>query len=431
MRYKPSIPSGQPLMADRSCPAPAVGHAPATTAPLVCGLALVTIFIVYGSLYPFVWQRHAGAGDPLRTLLGAWQEWDGRGDLLSNILLYMPFGFLVAHTLPGRAPAWMRAVLAILAGTTLSVCMELTQLYDAGRVTSMGDVYANTIGAATGALASALLGASMRWPFMRELGGNPEASLLLTMFLGYRLYPYVPVIDMHKYLRAVHGLLQQPIPPAFDLTRFVVTWLFIAVLIESLYGFRRWLLLFPMLVSVVFAGRIVIVGLSLTSADAAGAALAFILWAGFLHWLPGRRVVLACGFAGLIVALRLEPFRFGPVPARGFDWVPFWGLMHGSTNVAVQAFFEKFYQYGGLIWLLARSGMSIAGATGLTAGLLFATSYAEIYLPGRSGEMTDAMIAVTIGIAFHLLRDVGLAGSARGRVDYWLSPTGMSPSVMK
>jgi VanZ family protein len=414
MRSEPPAPSGQPLMVDCSYLAPATGHAPATTAPLVCVLALVTIFIIYGSLYPFVWERHAGAGDPLRTLLCTWREWDRRGDLLSNILLYLPFGFFVVHTLPGRAPAWIRAVLAILAGTALSVCMELAQLYDEGRVTSMGDVYANTIGAAVGAITSALLGASMRWPFMRELGGNPEASLLLTMFLGYRLYPYVPVIDMHKYLRAVDGLLQQPIPPAFDLTRFVVTWLFIAVVVESLYGFRRWFLLFPMLVFVVFAGRIAIVDLSLTSADAAGAAMAFVLWAGFLHWLPGRRVVLACGFAGLIAALRLEPFRFAPVPTRGFDWVPFWSLMHGSINVAIQAFFEKFYQYGGLIWLLGRSGMSIAGATGLTAGLLFATSYAEIYLPGRSGETTDAMMAVAIGIAFYLLRGVGLAGSARG-----------------
>jgi len=401
-------------MAGRSRPTPVADHAPATKASLVCVLALVTVFIVYGSLFPFVLQRHAGAGDPLRTLLGTWRVWDGRGDLLSNILLYMPFGFLVAHTLPGRAPARMRAVLAILAATALSVCMELAQLYDAGRVTSMGDVYANTIGAAIGAIASALLGASMRWPFMRELGGNPQASLLLTMFLGYRLYPYVPVIDMHKYKRAVDGLLHQPIPPAFDLTRFVVTWLFIAGLVESLYGRRRWFLLFPMLAFAVFAGRIVIVGLSLTSADAAGASLAFLLWAGLLQWLPARPVVLACGFAGLIVALRLEPFRFGPVPVRGFGWVPFWGLMNGSTNVAIQAFLEKFYQYGGLIWLLGRTGMSIAGATGLTAGLLFATSYAEIYLPGRSGEMTDAVMAVTIGIAFHLLRDAGLAGSARG-----------------
>jgi hypothetical protein len=114
-------------------------------------------------------------------------------------------------------------------------------------------------------------------------------------------------------------------------------------------------------------------------------------------------VILACLFAALIAALRLAPFTFSPAPLRGFGWVPLWSLMNGSISVAMQAFFEKFYQYGGLIWLLRRGGMSLIAATILTAALLFATSYAEIYLPDRSGEITDATIAVMIGVVFHLL----------------------------
>jgi VanZ family protein len=390
-------------MTDRSDLAPAGNHTSQATLPLACVLTLVTIFIVYGSLYPFVFHDPAGNANPFRILLGTWQQWDRRGDLLANILLYVPFGFFVTHTLPSRVPAVVRALLGLLAGTALSVCMELTQVYDEGRVSSIGDVYANAIGSVVGATASALLGASMRWPFVRELGASPNASLLLAMFLGYRLYPYVPTIDLHKYWRAVAGLVQLQIPPSGDLARFVVTWLFIAAVIESLYGFRRWFLLYPMLALGVFAGRILIVDLSLTSADVAGAVIAFILWAGPLRSLPGRLVVLACLFAGVIVALRLAPFTFSAVPLHSFGWVPFWALMNGSINAAIQAFFEKFYQYGGLIWLLRRSGMPLVGATGLTAALLFATSYAEVYLPGRSGEITDAVMATIIGGAFHLL----------------------------
>ncbi|MEA2774574.1 MAG: hypothetical protein QOD93_7536 [Acetobacteraceae bacterium] len=399
-------------MAGRPRPAPPGNHALHATVPLGSILALVTLFIVYGSLYPFQFHPPAGTAGLFRTLFGTWQEWDRRGDLLSNILLYMPFGFLATHTSPGRAPAAVRALLAILAGTALSVGMELTQFYDEGRVTSMGDVYANAIGSTVGATLSALLGVSMRWPFVRELGVNPEASLLLATFLGYRLYPYVPVIDRHKYLRAVDGLLPWLIPPPGDLARFILIWLFVAVIVESLYGFRRWLLVFPILALGIFTGRILIVDLSLTSADVAGAAIAFILWAGPLRWLPARPAILACLFAGLIAAMRLEPFTFSRVPLRGFGWVPFWSLMNGSTSVAMQAFFEKFYQYGGLIWLLRRSGMPLTGATALTAALLFATSYAELYLPDRSGEITDAAMAVMIGAAFHLLRNAALAGSA-------------------
>jgi hypothetical protein len=141
-----------------------------------------------------------------------------------------------------------------------------------------------------------------------------------------------------------------------------------------------------------------------------GATVAFVLWAGPLRWLPRRSTVLACVFAGLIVKLRLEPFTFSPVPLHGFGWVPFQSLMNGSISVAMQAFLEKCYLYGGLIWLLGRTRMPLAGATALTASLLLATSYAEIYLSERSGEMTDAAMALMIGVVFHLLRDAGSTG---------------------
>jgi VanZ family protein len=375
------------------------------TLRLACVLALVTIFIIYGSLYPFVFHPHSDVIGPLQTLIGTVHDWDGRGDLLSNILLYMPFGFFATHTLPARVPAVVRALLAIAAGTLLSTCMELSQFYDEGRVTSMGDVYANAIGSTVGASISAFLGAGIRFPFVRELGANPDASLLLAMFLGYRLYPYVPMIDLHKYLRAVDGLRHWQDPASADLARFVVTWLFIAAIVEALYGFRRWFLLFPALVLGVFVGRIMIVDLSLTSADVVGAAIAAILWAGPLRWLPGRPLVLAALFAGLIITLRLQPFTFSPVPTHDFGWVPFWSLMNGSISVAMQAFFEKFYQYGGLIWLVRMTGTPLGWATGLTATLLLLTSIAEVYLPGRSAEITDATMAVAIGLAFHLLRN--------------------------
>lgn len=384
-------------------PSPTGEPPPRAAVPRVGFLALITIFIVYGSLYPFAFHVPSDATGPFRALLGTLRDWDGRGDLLSNILLYLPFGFVLTHALPARIPVAVRLPVAIVAATVLSSVMELTQFYDAGRVTSMGDVYANVIGASVGAVTCALLGAGMRWPLVGELDRHPDAALLLAAFVGYRLYPYVPVIDLHKYWHAVGGWFLHPVPPPSDLARFAVTWLFIAVVVEALYGFRRWLLLFPLFAAGIFLGRILIVDLTLTPADVIGAAIAFILWAGPLRWLPGRPVVFALLFAGLIAALRLQPFSFSPTPLRGFGWIPFFSLMHGSIGVAIQAFLEKCFQYGGSIWLLRRCGMRLTAAVALTAALLFVTSYAEIYLPDRSGEITDAAMAVGIGLAFRLL----------------------------
>jgi hypothetical protein len=243
----------------------------------------------------------------------------------------------------------------------------------------------------------------MRWPFMRELGAHPTASLLLVMFFGYRLYPYVPMIDMHKYWHAVQPILRTPSLPPDELARFVIIWLFIAVIIHSLYGFRRFLLLFPLLCAGEFLGRVLIIDATLKLTDVVGAGVAYLLWAALLHRMPGRIMLVTTAFVGMIIALRLQPFQFNATP-RAFGWVPFASFMHGSIGVAMQAFCEKFYQYGGMIWLLRRTGVPLPIGTALTAVMLFATSYAECWLPGRSAEITDAVMALVVGGAFALLR---------------------------
>ena len=104
-------------------------------------------------------------------------------------------------------------MIATLIGTALASVIEMAQFHDLGRVSSMGDVYANGIGAGVGAVAAALVGVSLRWPLVRELAANHSAALLLTMFFGYRLFPYVPMIDVHKYWRAVQAMLTTPYLP--------------------------------------------------------------------------------------------------------------------------------------------------------------------------------------------------------------------------
>ncbi|WP_428487670.1 VanZ family protein [Rhodopila sp.] len=404
------VPAVPPRLGYDRSPDPAMpGQQAVSRIPLLCVVALLILFIIYGSLYPFVFIAHPAAGGPVSYLIGTWRDWDARGDLLSNILLYSPLGFFVIRVLPDRLGAPICGMLTILACTTLSICMEMSQFHDAGRVTSMGDVYANAIGSAFGALTSAALGAGLRWPLVAALAECPNAALLLVMFLGDRLYPYVPMIDMHKYWHAVRGMIQHPVLPPEEVARYAITWLLVAMLVHSVYGFRSWCRLFPLFVLGEFAGRILIVNAVLTWPDVAGAAIALVLWAGLLGRMPSRAVILTVAFGGLVIALRLQPFQFSPVALRGFGWIPFWSLMHGSENVAMQAFCEKFVQYGGMIWLLGRTGTPLPGGTGLTAGMLFLTSYAETYLPDHTAEITDAILAVGIGAAFTLLATVDWA----------------------
>jgi VanZ family protein len=51
----------------------------------------------------------------------------------------------------------------------------------------------------------------------------------------------------------------------------------------------------------------------------------------------------------------------------------------------------------------------------LVAGMLFATSWAETYLPGRSAEITDALMTLLIAAGFALIGDRYRGRSIIGR----------------
>ena len=108
-------------------------------------------------------------------------------------------------------------------------------------------------------------------------------------------------------------------------------------------------------------------------------------------------------FSAYIVAERLEPFQFSGY-GRTFGWIPFRSFLYGSVEVNIISFLEKTFLYGALIWLLERSGLRTGVSTILVAFLLFAASWAETYLPGRSAEITDALMALLIGVIIAVVK---------------------------
>src|SRR6202012_1046172 len=87
---------------------------------------------------------------------------------------------------------------------------------------------------------------------------------------------------------------------------------------------------------------------------------------------------------------------------HGFEWVPFLALLRAPIDVGLPAMIEKFFLYGGLIWLLMRAGLRLWRATVAVALLLLFSSFVEMYMPGRSAGITDALLAPLIGTLLRL-----------------------------
>ncbi len=367
--------------------------------------AIIAAVILYGSLYPFTFYHPEGGVGPLKHLVQSWAETPGRGDFIANIFLYLPLGFFLSLAVAGSGRTLPRILLVTLAGGALSTTMELTQYYIAERVSAADDVYANLIGTLLGAIVGNFGGGHFLWLPIREIAANRVPCLLLGLWLAYRLYPYVPTIDLHKYWDALKPVFFHPRPTGYDLFRYTAIWLTVGSLIELVGGVRRGWLLFPLFIAAVLAARVVIIGKTLSAAEIGGAAIALAVWLLLAISVSARirAIATALLFSAYVVAERLEPFQFSAY-GRAFGWVPFRSFLYGSVEVNITSFLEKAFIYGALIWLLDKSGLRSGVSTILVAIMLFAASWAETYLPGRSAEITDALMALLIGIIIAVVK---------------------------
>jgi VanZ family protein len=387
--------------------------AAALDAKLACAAAGIAAVILYGSLFPFHFQAVAVPGGPLTALLSTWKIPDDRGDSISNFLLYLPFGFFSVRALR-TLPRWAAAALITWAGLALSMCIEMVQFYIPGRDSAMADVYTNTAGAFAGALVAVYLqrdlvpGARVR-VLGQEIVWRPFAILLIACWLGNRLFPYFPAVDFRTHWSSLRTLLAAPVP--LDLYKQTVYWLAAAAILESLYtpilksapeSARSRVALAVMIAAVAIA-RLLLISGAVSSAEIAGPCIAILAWVAMSR-LRRRAAIVVILFVVLVILQALDPFHFLAEP-RQFGWIPFAGFIAGPRENGVRVFFEKAFTYGTLVWLPVRAGVPFPIATAAGAALVFGLRLAQVFLPGRSAEITDAVMVLMMAGLMVLLRE--------------------------
>ena len=379
----------------------------AETAPHRPILAIVVALILYGSLYP--WEFHARhyGHNPLWILLHAWPAavfdrylfWD----VAVNITLYLPLGIFGYLAVSARASRMMRILAPLALALALSASIEMIQLFDDSRMCSLSDVVSNVTGAAAGIA----LGALYRVKLQRFLAAQDAASLLrpsgalllLSCWLGYQIFPLFPVWGrtnvMHRLaaLRAVDGVL------SVDTLVVFAEWLAVACLLESIRQTKTSGLLALLLLLVPL--RLILASRTLGWPDIVGAAAAYAVWLCLPRlWVRRAAPVL---LTGALIMGELSPFHFQS--ARAFNWVPFRGFFRTDWQDGFVMLFRKSFWYGSVLWLWRASGPSLVWTTAVAAAALFGLEWLQVYLPGRTPEITDAVLAVLMGVMLWLLRD--------------------------
>lgn len=373
--------------------------------PIARWLMLATaLLILYGSLFPFQFSALEERG--FAALLDSLRfQRTSRGDLVANLLLYMPFGLCLVLAWPAHWRRLTTLAATVMIGTLLSLAVELLQVYAPSRVSSLTDVIINAIGTLAGGVIAIVyleLGTTLRIPGVAAGRPDPVPLGILLLWLAFRLAPFVPTIDWQKYKDAIKPLLT-PELAVLDIFRYLVGWLVVGYTVRQLW--RREYALFALfvIVLIVLAGRVMIVGKVLVPSEILALLVCMPLAALFVS-IPDRQrtTLLIVLLTATIVLQGLKPFQLLTEP-QPFSWVPFKNSLSDSLEVNYSVLLEKCFWYFALAWLLTRRGLGVAASAFLTALLLSAIEVAQLWLPGRSAEITDPLLAIISGLLLALL----------------------------
>lgn len=385
--------------------APEIGNT-STRIP-AAGYALL---LVYGSLYPFGgW--HGPFDGALDFLVAPWPRYFTRSDIITNILVYLPLGVLLARALRQRLnPAPCFAV-ALAAALLLSLVLEGLQSFLPGRVASRLDWLLNGLGAGLGALAAALA-QTRRTPFRALLmlrrrwflpGHAADLGLLvLGTWALAQLIPLLLYLDADSLQKGIASLWRALMQPsllhwqllAADALGIAGLGLFVTLHARAAKSLMP---LYIVFVVAVLLLRVPVMSWRLSLESGAGALLGLAGATVFLRSPQGLRLAAAAAmiFIGFAL-LKLAPeFSLWFKPPREVNWIPFAGRMHSLHGFAeMLAVLWPFLALAAL----AQSAAPFRGQAWVGGGIVLAVTaaleLAQQGAPGYRADMTNVLLAL-------------------------------------
>lgn len=357
---------------------------------------LSALVIIALSIWPFDFHAQMVTQVRVDAFLNSW-GWDtNRGDIVGNVLLFVPFAWLGLLTLR-RQSWWLRYAVVAVSGLALAVLCQVLQLALPTRFPTLVDVNWNAVG-----LVAGLVLATPSWLPVPEPGtGTTRRSitavpwLLVACWGAFRLAPFVPAVDWQLIKNNLKPLLALEDLKAESLLVNLAAWLTIGWLLRQSDSRRRLDLWVPALLAAVLLGETLIAGRGgLSPNHTLGGLLGVTLWLLAVRWL--ERVQTPLVLLALLAAIiweNLAPFDFAGEAVQPFHWTPFRGILAGNRLLNAATLCRKGFLYGGLVYLggtLTRSWL-LGGL--LAASLLTALEFAQCFQPSHFPEVTDPLLA--------------------------------------
>lgn len=357
-------------------------------------LIAVGCLILYGSLYPF--NFGPPAPDGLQRFLTNWELYTSRGDLLDNILLFLPWGLFGMLAFGARRHALVALAQTATIGLALSIGAQVLQLWLPTRTAAIADIVANAAGIALGALIG-------RWITPRpgsDAHAWQSASLPAALLAGFMMsewLPLVPSMDLQLVKDQVKALLDNLPLSMGEVFARMAFGLLTGYLLACVAGLRWSLVLAPMVVLAVSAGKLFLYGAQMDRSSVLGLFIGCGVWWLMATQRPARRDALTllciCALYTLGALLPLV-FRAEPAPV---SWVPFAAMLKGSMITNLRSLLSSLVLFTGVLLILSRYSPRVVAASVVLAAWVAAIELLQTLIVGRTSDITQPLLALIAG----------------------------------
>ncbi|WP_405240418.1 VanZ family protein [Lentisalinibacter orientalis] len=363
-------------------------------------LAVLAV-VAFVSIYPLDFRWTAPGAEALRAFLATCCVMTSRGDILGNFVLFLPVGFAGMLAQPQHRERRYQFCAVLTVSIIFALILQVAQFYLPSRDQSLQDVIWNTVGTFAGAALAPLAAAISRHPSAAARQAALIPTVLFGAWLAYRLFPFVPSIDLQLWKDSLKPLITLDLRFA-NVMRDLTAWAIAGYLLSRIHEAAR-LDRFLLAAGIGVLGlEVTIVANSVSASNVLGLLLGATLWLAFLRRQRAPEAWLLAALTLSILISGLTPFQFLFIPAE-FGWVPFQGFLGGSMYVNTQSALEKLFLYASFAYLARQLHLSFFLTALAGVMVLGLVEVAQTRMVGHTAEITDPLLMILAALGMRAL----------------------------
>ena len=271
----------------------------------------------------------------------------------------------------------------------ISLTAETAQIFIVTRDSRASDIFANTAGAGMGAaLAGVVAGLAGRSVWLP----SPH-SALVSLWAVFQLYPFQHV---GRFARFVENSFSSP--SATSGFSSGADWL--AAYAAAIHWLHRRPRIAVGCTAALLPLRVALTGRRPDATEFAGWAAATLLCGLFAPHVSAHPRPAGLALAVAVLFRELAPYGLSST-GLPFQWVPFQSLLLSDRLFAIFLVLQKSFVYGALVWLWGGNRIT-AVSTALIATGILVLEFLQRYLPGRTPDITDAVLVLALAALLRL-----------------------------